>query len=157
MDVALIILAVICLIVGLVGCIVPMLPGPPIAYVAMLLLHFTDVVQFSWTQMLIWLALVVIVQLLDFVVPMLGTKYTGGSKAGEWGCFVGVVVGLFYMPWGIIVGPFVGAVIGELIARKPFGRAFLSGLGSFIGFLVGTGLKLLLCLYFVFEFVCAFF
>lgn len=95
MDILLIILGILCLIVGLAGCILPMIPGPPVAYAGLLLLHFTDKAQFSTTQLLLWLAAVVLVQILDYFVPMLGSKYSGGSRWGTRGCLIGTIVGLF--------------------------------------------------------------
>lgn len=118
MDILLIILGILCLIVGLAGCILPMIPGPPVAYAGLLLLHFTDKAQFSTTQLLLWLAAVVLVQILDYFVPMLGSKYSGGSRWGTRGCLIGTIVGLFFMPWGIILGPFLGAFAGELDGRQ---------------------------------------
>ena len=116
MDILLIILGILCLIVGLAGCILPMIPGPPVAYAGLLLLHLTDKAQFSTTQLLLWLAAVVLVQILDYFVPMLGSKYSGGSRWGTRGCLIGTIVGLFFMPWGIILGPFLGAFAGEIRA-----------------------------------------
>ena len=155
MDFALITLGFVCLLVAIIGCLVPMLPGPPIAYCGLLLLHLTETVQFSSTQLLVWLVVVIIVQLLDYFVPMWGSKWTGGSKWGTRGCLVGTLIGLFFMPWGLIVGPFLGAFAGELLAGHTTGRAILSGLGSLLGFLFGTVLKCMVCGYFVWEFVRA--
>ena len=152
MDIVLIILGIFCLVGGLAGCILPMLPGPPLAYAGMLLLHFTDQVQFTTTQLLVWLALVAVIQALDYFVPLLGTKYSGGSKWGNRGCLVGTVVGLFFMPWGIIVGPFLGAFIGELLGGRETMQALKSGFGSLVGFLVGTVLKCAVCGYFIYMF-----
>ena len=95
MDILLIVLGILCLVGGLAGCVLPMLPGPPLAYAGMLLLHFTDRVQFTPTQLLVWLVLVAVVQALDYFVPLLGTKYSGGSKWGTRGSLVGTVIGLF--------------------------------------------------------------
>ena len=156
-DVLLIIFGLLCLLVGLAGCILPALPGPPLAYGGMLLLHLTERVQFSPKQLIIWLALVIIVQILDYVVPLLGAKYSGGSKWGERGCLAGTLVGLFFMPWGILIGPFLGAVIGELLGGKEGKQALRSGLGSLIGFLFGTVLKVTACVYFIVVFVAALF
>ena len=112
LDIILIILGSLCLIVGLLGCILPIIPGPPISYAGLLLLHITDKVQFSTSQLLIWLFLVVIVQVLDYFTPMIGSKYSGGSKWGSWGCLIGSIVGIIFLgPWGIIIGPFGGAFI----------------------------------------------
>ncbi len=155
MDVVFIIIGAILLLVGLLGCVLPMLPGPPLAYAGVLLLHFTDQVQFSITQLWVWLLLVVFVQVLDYFTPMLGSKYFGGTKWGNWGALVGTLVGLFFVPWGLLVGPFLGAAIGELLGDKDWRYAFKSGIGSLVGFLFGTVLKLVLCGYFVYQFVGA--
>lgn len=151
MDILLIILGILCLIVGLAGCILPMIPGPPVAYAGLLLLHFTDKAQFSTTQLLLWLAAVVLVQILDYFVPMLGSKYSGGSRWGTRGCLIGTIVGLFFMPWGIILGAFAG----ELMGGSKTDQALKSGLGSLLGFLLGTVVKCVMCAYFCWEFVKA--
>ncbi len=155
MDIVLIILGIFCLVGGLAGCILPMLPGPPLAYAGMLLLHFTDQVQFTTTQLLVWLALVAVIQALDYFVPLLGTKYSGGSKWGTRGCLVGTIAGLFFMPWGLIAGPFLGAFIGELLGGKETVQALKSGFGSLLGFLFGTVVKCMLCGYFMWQFIVA--
>ena len=137
MDIFLIILGAICLLVGLAGCFLPVLPGPPLSYLGLWLLHFTDKVPFSVTQLVIWGVLVVVVQLLDYLTPVLGTKYGGGSKWGNWGCVIGTIAGIFiFPPWGILFGPFAGAVIGELLGGKKSIDAFKAGIGAFIGFLL---------------------
>lgn len=155
MDILFIVLGIICLLVGLVGSIVPMIPGPPIAYGGLLLLQVTEKAPFTLTQLMIWALLVVFIQVLDYFVPLLGSKYIGGSKWGSWGCIVGTIIGLFYPPFGIIVGPFLGALIGELINNKPLKYALRSGIGSLLGFLAGTLLKLILCIYFIYQFIAA--
>ena len=155
MDVLFIIVGVLCLITGLLGCVLPILPGPPLTYGGLLLLHFTDKVQFSITQLLVWLGVVVVIQVLDYLVPLLGTKYSGGSKWGTRGCLIGTVVGLFFMPWGIMAGPFMGAFIGELMGGRETAAALKSGFGSLLGFLLGTVLKCAVCGYFIWQFVAA--
>lgn len=157
MDIVLVILAAVFLFVGMLGCILPMLPGPPLAYAGMLLLHLTDKVQFTTGQLLVWLLVVVATVVLDYVTPLLGSKYSGGSKWGERGCIIGTVVGLFFAPWGIIIGPFVGAVVGELLGDKELLQALKSGFGSFLGFLFGTVLKMGVCGYFIWQFFKALF
>ena len=151
-DIILIILGILCLLVGLAGCVLPALPGPPLSYAALLLLHFTDKVQFSTTQLVVWLIVVVVIQVLDYFVPMLGSKYTGGTRWGTRGCMAGTLVGLFFMPWGIILGPFLGAFIGELLGGSDKKLALKSGIGSLIGFLLGTVLKCAVCGYFIYLF-----
>lgn len=155
MDIALIIFAVLFLVAGILGCIIPAIPGVPLAYAALWLLHATNRVQFSWQFLLIWGIVVVVIQVLDYIIPALGTKRTGGSKAGVWGSTIGLFVGLFMGPWGIIIGPFAGAVIGELLTGKTTAEAFRSGWGSFLGLLTGTILKLICCGLMTYYFVAA--
>lgn len=153
MDIFLIIVGSICLLLGLVGCIVPALPGVSLAYVALWLLHATDKVQFSWQFLLIWGVVTIVVQVLDYIVPAWGTKRYGGSKMGVWGSTIGLLVGLFMGPWGIIIGPFVGAVLFEMLNQKDFYTALRSGWGSFVGLLTGTILKLICCGMMIYYFI----
>ena len=156
MDILLIIIGSICLLAGLIGCIVPMLPGPPIAYMALVLLHFTDKVQFTITQLFLWLLLVVAIQVLDYFIPMFGVKRFGGTSLGNWGCIIGTFAGLFlFPPWGVIIGPFAGAFIGELLGGKETHHALKAGFGAFVGFLMGTVLKVAVCGWFIFCFISA--
>lgn len=178
MDIFLIILGAICLLLGLIGCVAPVIPGVPLSYVGLLLLHFTDRVQFSWQFLTVWAVIVIVIQVLDYFIPAWGTKKFGGSKWGVWGSTIGLLLGFFMGPWGIIVGPFVGAVVGELIyfnrhpqaiissSEQPASntqqsknnnltRALRAGFGSFVGLLTGTILKCICCgmmiVYFVKE------
>lgn len=155
MDIFLIIAGALCLLTGLTGCILPMLPGPPLAYAGLLLLHFTEKVQFSLTQLLVWLGIVIVIQVLDYFVPLLGAKYSGSSKWGTRGCLIGTLIGLFFLPWGIILGPFLGAFIGELLGGRETREALKSGLGSVLGFLLGTVVKCIVCGYFIWQFAAA--
>lgn len=144
MDYVLIGFGIILLITGILGCVLPVIPGPPLNYLGLLLLHLTERYQFSTKFMVTWAIITVVVYALDYVIPVWGTKKFGGSKRGVWGSVIGLVVGLFFFPpFGIIIGPFAGAVIGELSAGKDSGAALKSGFGSFIGFLLGTLLKLI--------------
>ena len=98
-----------------------------------------------------------VVQALDYLTPLLGTKYSGGSRAGNWGCILGTIAGIFlFAPWGIILGPFIGALVGELIGGKPMQEALRAGMGAFIGFLLSVVLKVALCGYFCYEAVAGF-
>lgn len=153
MDIFLIGLSIICLVIGLLGCILPMLPGPPLAYVGLLLLHATEYAQFSSTQLWSCLFAVVVVQILDYITPILGSKYSGGTKWGNWGCVIGTIMGVFFLPLGIIIGPFIGAIVGELLGGRGLSQAMKAGLGSLVGFLLGTVVKLLLCGYLVYLFI----
>ena len=144
-----IIISAILMLLGLLGCILPALPGPPVSYIGFLLLHFTDKVHFSTIQILVLLLLVVIAQIIDYFIPILGSKYSGGTKWGSWGAFIGSIAGLFFLPWGLILGPFLGAVAGELMGDADMKSALRSGTGALLGFLFGTILKLALCMYFI--------
>lgn len=89
----------------------------------------------------------VIVTGLDYIVPVLGAKKFGSSREGVWGGMIGIVVGLFFFPpIGIILGPLLGTIIGDLIAGGTFVKALNSGIGSLIGFIVGTSIKLIYCI-----------
>jgi len=144
MDYLLIVFGIIFIITGIVGCVVPVLPGPPLSYVGLVLLHFTSKYQFSSQFLVIWAIITIVVYALDYVIPAWGTRKFGGSKRGVWGSVIGLVIGLFFFPpFGIIIGPFLGAVIGELSSKKDTGAAIKSGFGSFMGFLAGTLLKLI--------------
>ena len=142
MDTVLIIVGLIFLLAGIIGCIIPGIPGPPLAYVSLILLEFTDSEPFSFTFMTSWAIIVIGVTALDYYVPVWGTKKFGGSKYGMWGSIIGLIIGLFTGPIGIIVGPFLGAYIGELIGGMRNEEALKAGLGSFLGFVAGTIMKL---------------
>lgn len=145
MEVTLLILSGLMMLIGIIGCIVPGLPGTPIAYVGLWIAQATDRVDFSWQFLLVWGIVTIIVTVLDYVVPAWGTKRFGGTRWGVWGSTIGVFVGLFFGAVGVIVGPLVGAVLGELLGGKDVRQALRAGWGSFIGLLCGTILKLICC------------
>ena len=152
MDIFLAVLGTICIVVGLLGSLLPVLPGPPISYAGILLLHFSKYAQYSPRFLLLFGSLTAIVAVLDYVVPVWGTKKFGGSKYGTWGATIGVLIGLFFGPFGIIAGPFLGAVVGEILYGKKSSEAFRAGFGSFIGFVTGTLMKLVLSVILAFYF-----
>lgn len=158
-DILFIIAGVICLIIGLIGSILPGLPGPPLSYAGLLFLHFTDKIQFTTGQLIWWAVLTLLTIIFDYLMPVLGVKKWNGSKWGNIGCIIGIIVGCFiFPPWGILLGPFIGAVLGELvIAGKRTGDAVKAGFGAFIGFLVGTVFKVMVCCWFTYCFINAFF
>ena len=155
MEIFLIILAGLCLLVGLLGSVLPILPGAPLSYVGILLLHFTERAEFTTKFLVFWLVIVVLIQVLDYIIPAWGTKKFGGSKKGIWGSMIGVVVGLFFGPWGVVLGPFFGAVLGELIDGKQTAAAIRAGFGSFLGFLVGTLSKIIVCAFLIYYYIDA--
>lgn len=143
------VLAVILMLVGVAGCVLPFLPGPPLSYIALLIVAFMDGSQISTNVLIATGVATAIVTLLDYLIPIWGTKWYGGSKQGVWGATVGMVVGIFvFPPFGLIIGPFAGAFIGEMINDSSnTDRALRAAFGSLIGFLVGTGLKVIVCLW----------
>ncbi len=144
MDYLLITLGIIFLLFGIAGAIIPVLPGPPMSYIGLLFLHFTGKYNFESNFLWLWAGITAAVYMADYVIPAWGTKTFGGSKRGVIGSIAGLILGLiFFPPFGIIIGPFVGAVAGELLAGKDSQAAIKSGFGSFIGFLAGTILKLI--------------
>ncbi|MFO8087116.1 MAG: DUF456 domain-containing protein [Bacteroidales bacterium] len=148
MDIVLIIAGALLLLIGLAGCLIPVIPGPPVSYAGLLLLHFTEQYSFEPKTLIIWLSITLLVTLLDYVVPIYGTKKLGGSRKGVWGSTIGLIFGLIIAPTGIgaiaiIIGPFAGAYIGEMMEYNDSRRALRSAFGSFIGFLTGTLMKLI--------------
>ena len=153
MDIALIVIGAILLIVGFIGCIAPILPGPPMAYFSLILLQLTRFHPFSSTFLVVWAAVIIIVSVLDYYVPIWGTKKFGGTKGGQWGATLGLIIGLFFSPMGILLGPFLGAFAGEILNKQDVRTALRSAIGSFIGFLAGTLMKLIVCGLIAFYFI----
>lgn len=143
METILVIIGVILIIGGFLGSFLPVLPGPPVSYVGLLLLQFTANPPFTLTFLVVWALIVGTVMILDNVVPAYGTKKFGGSPYGIWGSMIGLVIGVFFPPAGLVAGPLAGAFIGEFVAGKKSNQAFRSAFGSFIGFLAGTLLKVI--------------
>ena len=144
MDIVLLIVAIICLLVGLAGAVLP-LPGPPLSFIGLLILHYTKFADF--TENLLWILgiLTLVVTLLDYYVPILGIKKFGGTKYGTWGSTLGLIIGMFFGPFGIFIGAFAGALAGELYAGSTSAQATKAAFGSFLGFMVGIVLKIVLC------------
>ena len=155
MDVFLIIAGSLCMILGIAGSILPVLPGPPLSFLGLILIHLTTKIDFSSKFLITWGIIAILVSILDYVIPIWGTKFFGGSKYGIWGSMAGLLMGLFFPPVGLIIGPFIGAVAGEIIAGNK-DNALKAGLGSFVGFLAGTVVKLLVSLIMLYYFITAF-
>ena len=162
METFIAILAIVLGLVGIVGSIAPGLPGPPLSWVGLLVLYLwgggTDGGGDPMTLrfLLLWLAVTVVVTIVDYIVPAYFTKLTGGSKAGGWGAIIGLFAGLIVPPVGMIVGSLLGAFIAELVvAQKDTATSIKSALGAFLGFLFGTGAKLVaagLMLFYIFVY-----
>jgi len=158
MDLILLFLGSIFIVLGIIGSFLPVLPGPVTSWVGILLIHLTDAIPFNWPYVGITLAIAVLIYFLDYVIPALGTKKFGGSKYGIYGTTIGLIIGLiFFGPLGIIIGPFTGALVGELMYDSNNSkRAIKAAFGSFIGFLFSTGLKFMVSLIFAGLFISKF-
>lgn len=147
MTIAFIILGFLCALMGLAGCILPIIPGPPLSFLALIILSFArDWEPFSATFLIIIAGLTLLVTLLDYVVPVLGAKKYGASKLGVWFSVIGMIFGILsFPPWGILIGAFVGATAGELMAGKEGKESLRAAWGAFLGNVVSIGLKLAFC------------
>ena len=144
MEVFLAIMAVVLAVVGAAGCIVPVLPGVVLSYAGLLCAFFREGSTLSTSLLWIWAVVVAVVSVIDYFLPAYMTKTFGGSRPATIGATIGAVGGFFFGPLGIIVGPFIGAMVGELLNnRNDMNRAIKVGLGSFLSFIVGTGIKLM--------------
>lgn len=144
METLLIILALVFGIVGLAGSILPALPGAPLSYIGLLLLLLCDGADISSASLWAGAIFLVIVSVLDYIAPIWLTNASGGSKQATRGSVIGMVVGLFFFPpWGLILGPFIGAFLGELMAHATTGKALKVAMMSFLGFVLTTGMKLI--------------
>ena len=148
METLIIVLAILAGVLGIAGSILPGLPGTPISWVGMLLLYVWGSGvnaagnPMSLQTLIIWGVVVLIVSVVDYVVPMYFTKLTGGSKYAERGALIGLVAGIILTPIGMIAGSFLGAFIAEVQwGKKTSSEALLAALGSFLGFILGTGIK----------------
>ena len=158
MTYVLIIAAVILALIGIVGAVVPGIAGTPFSFLALLVLSFVKGINYSTEFLMIMGVIGAIVFALDYVVPVWGTKKLGGTKAGVRGSTIGLFLGLFVtfvFPIGfiaILLGPFIGAYVGEKSAGTDDHLAWKAAFGSFVGFLFGTGIKVIyacVCIYFI--------
>ena len=134
--------AIIAAAVGIIGSVLPGLPGPPVSWVGILLL-FLNGNDVSLTSLLVWLGVVAVVTVLDYVIPSKFTSLAGGHKAASTGALLGLLAGIFFTPVGMLTGCLVGAFIGELIATDAgLGTALKAALGAFVGFILSTGMKI---------------
>ena len=157
MDYILLALGVFLALAGFFGCFVPVIPGPPLSFLSLLMLQFTRWGDFSTTFMVVMAVLAVAAVILDYLVPAWGTKKFGGTKRGTWGATIGVCVGMFFGLPGIVFCPLIGAFIGEYTGNNDTDRSLYAALGSFVGIMTGLVLKLILSgtmiYYFVKEFL----
>jgi len=143
MDIFLLTIGVILILLGIVGSFLPVLPGPLTSWLGLLSLYFTSVIPINYTFLGITLAIALLIWVLDYVIPAVGTKRFGGSKYGVYGTTIGLIIGLFSpIPFGILIGAFLGAFIGEMIYDKTdTNRALKASIGSFVGLITSATLK----------------
>ena len=155
MDTFLLITGFLLMIVGIVGSLLPVLPGPPTGWVGLLLLYITTIVPIDKWVLAITLVIAIGITILDYVIPAIGTKKSGGTKYGMWGTTFGLIIGLFSpIPLGFLIGAFVGAFIGEMMYdSQDTSRATKAAFGSFLGFLTSTFIKLTVSFIFLWIFI----
>ena len=145
------------LLAGFLGTFVPILPGAPLAWAGLLAAHFSIYNDISILCLIITGVIAVLVSIADNIFPVTMTKKFGGSKYATTGATIGLIIGFFTGPWGIILGPFFGALVGELINKEGRNEGVLkAAFGAFMGFLLGTGLKMITVLGFIWVFVISF-
>ncbi len=135
MDIFLLTIGFLFVLLGLIGSFLPVLPGPLTSWLGLLILYFTSIVPMNYTFLGITLAIAILIWILDYIIPAIGTKRFGGSKYGVYGTTIGLLIGLFSpIPLGILIGAFLGAFIGEILHdRKNTKRAFKASIGSLLG------------------------
>lgn len=154
MDLVLIALASILMLVGILGSFLPVLPGLPLSWAGLLLLHLTTAVPFSYTYLGITLFITIIVFVLQYAIPAYGTKYLGGSKKGMLGATIGLFAGIFIpIPFAILIAPFVGAYLGEIMNKTNSRTALRAASGSFIGLLASSFMEFVVTVIFLLLFI----
>jgi len=143
MDIFLLLLGFIFVCLGILGSFLPVLPGPLTSWVGLLLLHTTKIIPMDWSFLGVTLAIAILIWILDYFIPAMGTKRFGGTKYGVYGTTIGLIIGLLSpIPFGILIGAFLGAFIGEMINdNKDPDRALKASFGAFLGFLVSATIK----------------
>ena len=147
-TIALTVVCSVLIVVGLLGVVLPILPGIPLAWLGLFIYAIgTGFERISIATVVVFSILTILALLLDFLAPMLGAKKYRASKLGVFGAFLGFTVGIFVLGfWGIILGPFIGALLGELIAGRRPRQALGSAFGTFLGFVAGTLFKIIVIL-----------
>ena len=144
MDVLFAAAAVLLIAISFIGCAVPVVPGPALAFCGLLSLLPSRYAPSTQTCVIFGIVGVVVL-VLDYTVPAIGAKRFNCSRWGVFGCMAGTVAGLFFLPWGVLIGPFAGAVVGELVSGRNLGASMRGGIGAFLGFVFGVMLKLTYC------------
>ena len=151
MDLFLLTIGFLFCLIGIFGSFLPIIPGPLTAWLGILILNLTSVVEFNLNFVLITLTVAVSVGILDYLIPILGVKKLGGTRSGQVGTTIGLILSLIILgPVGIILGPFLGALFGEMFNNKSFKRSLKPAFGSFVGVIAGSIIKFLISLSFLF-------
>jgi len=144
MDILLLILGILAISIGFIGCIIPGLPGPPLSYLGLLLIEWSKFADYNTILLLVLAGLVIFITVIDYVLPIYMTKKFGGTRWGTWGATIGLILGMiFFGLLGTILGPFIGAFLFELVGGTKSNQALKSAFGSLVGFIFGTGGKLI--------------
>ena len=136
MDIFLLILSFAIMIVGIIGSVIPVLPGPLSSWIGLFLFSMISDVQVNTTLLVTTFIIALIVFILDYILPIYTSKKFGASKYGIIGASIGTITGLFIPPFGIIIGAIIGAISGELLLNKNFKKSFKAGIGVFLGLIV---------------------
>ncbi|TXG36737.1 DUF456 domain-containing protein [Seonamhaeicola maritimus] len=154
MDIILIIVAALFMVLGIIGSFLPVLPGPLTSWIGLLILHLSKSVPMDKSFLIITLIIAILIWLLDYVIPAIGTKRFGGTKYGMIGTSIGLIVGLIApIPFGVIIGPFAGAYLGELLNKTDSKTAIKAAFGSFIGFLTSAFIKFIVAIIYLGLFI----
>lgn len=147
MDILLIIIAMLFMVLGIIGSFLPVLPGPITSWVGLLILHLTNAIPTNKSFLIVTLLVAIIIWVLDYIIPAIGTKKYGGSKYGVIGTSVGLIIGIITpIPFGIVIGPFLGAYIGEILNKADSATALKAAFGSLVGFLTSTFIKFIVAM-----------
>lgn len=159
LELFLLILGLLFCLAGILGGILPLLPGPPLSWLGLLMLYLLPNVPLDYWFLGLTLGLALLILAVDYAMPVIGTKYFGGSRAGTIGSTLGLIIGLFFPPLGFVLGPFAGAFLGELFfnAKSNSKYALKAAIGSFMGFLASTFMKVLMAIVYLSLFIYKFF
>lgn len=151
-------LAILLMLVGALGIILPALPGIPLMFAGMVVAAAIDDFQrISWVTLGVLGFLTLLSVIIEFAASALGAKHVGASKRAVWGALIGTVVGLFFGIPGLLLGPFVGALIGELTVHGRIDQAGRVGIATWIGLIFGTLVKIAIAFAMIGIFVLAYF
>tara|TARA_E500000178_G_C16978317_1_gene734475 strand:- start:522 stop:1019 length:498 start_codon:yes stop_codon:yes gene_type:complete len=154
LDLILLVLGLILCLIGILGSFLPIIPGPVSSWLGILLLYSTSTVEFNLNFILITFTVAISVGFLDYIIPILGVKKLGGTRSGQIGTIIGLILCLILLgPIGIVIGPFLGALLGEMSTNKSFQDSLKPAFGSFIGVIAGSIIKFLISLSFLFFYI----